>query len=219
VVYVELDEARRELRADNLDRACTALVRACEAQRALVESWNLLTTMTPGEFLEFRDALEQASGTQSFMYRSLEFLLGNKDPAAISACRDQIKIFEVLQSELNAPTLYDESLRMLSRRGLPLPDRVLNRDVSTQYQSDPDVERMWRMVYSDAASWPHEHRVAELLTDVSFRFSHWRAKHLLVVERMLGTKPGTGGTTGIAWLREVNAHRFFPELWSVRSTL
>jgi tryptophan 2,3-dioxygenase len=219
VVYVELDYAREQLRADRIDAACLGLSRAAKAQQVLLDTWDLVSSMSPDEFLAFRHILGEASGTQSFMYRTLEFVLGNKDPRIVAACRDQLELYPSVRRELDSPSVYDEALRLLARRGLAIPERVLDRGVSEQYEADPDVESAWLAVYSEPGKWPVEHRIAEQLTEVAFRFSHWRSTHLLVVERMLGTKPGTGGTSGATWLREVNEHRFFPELWSVRTSL
>ncbi|QIS18324.1 tryptophan 2,3-dioxygenase [Nocardia terpenica] len=219
VAYVELDQARTQMRADRIDQACLALDRAAQSLRVLVQTWDLLASMSPDEFLVFRHILGQASGTQSFMYRTLEFSLGNKDPRMVSAAEDQLALYPQLRQELAARTVYDEALGLLSRQGLDIPAPVLHRDSSAQYRPDPAVELAWRAAYEDPARWPGVHRIAEQLMEVAFRFSHWRASHLLVVERMLGDKPGTGGTSGVSWLREINEHRFFPELWSVRTSL
>ncbi|WP_409465602.1 tryptophan 2,3-dioxygenase [Amycolatopsis sp. GA6-003] len=219
VGYVELDQAREQLRTRRVDQACLALDRAAQSLRVLVQTWDLLTSMSPDEFLVFRHILGEASGTQSFMYRTLEFCLGNKDPRMVAAAEDQLALYPQLRRELAARTVYDEALGLLAREGLDIPAAVLERDVSAQYRPDAAVELAWRAVYEQPARWPAAHRIAERLTEVAFRFSHWRASHLLVVERMLGSKPGTGGTTGAPWLREINEHRFFPELWSVRTSL
>lgn len=219
VVHTEVDQARRELREDEPEAACVSLDRAARTQRVLLACWETMTAMSPGEFLEFRDILGEASGTQSFMYRALEFSLGNKHPGTVREAGPYLHRYPVLDAELHAPSLYDEALWYLHRTGLVLPSAVLDRDVGTPYTAVPEVEDAWLTVYRDPITHRLAHRVAEALTELSYQFSLWRSQHLLVVERMLGNKPGTGGTSGLDWLRAVNEHRFFPELWSARTRM
>jgi tryptophan 2,3-dioxygenase len=219
MVYVELDQARSRLRADEAGAACRALERAARSQRVLVASWEAMNGMSVDEFLVFRDILGEASGTQSFMYRTLEFAMGNKDPRAVRQAEAQLPLYPGLKDELHGPSVYDEALAFLSRRGLPIPEQVLNRDLTRQYTFDPAVENAWAQVYRQPAGQPEAYRLAECLIELAYQFSHWRSTHLLVVERMLGGKTGTAGTDGAAWLRTVNEHRFFPELWSLRTVL
>ncbi|WP_224297751.1 tryptophan 2,3-dioxygenase [Streptomyces olivaceus] len=219
VVHTEIDQARKQLRSRRPQDACASMERAVRAQRVLLASWDVMTAMTPDEFLTFRDVLGTASGTQSFMYRALEFSLGNKDPHSVRDCLSHLDRYPVLRAELDAPSLYDEALRYLGGNGLPVPAHVLERDVTRQYEADPGVEEVWLSVYRAPGRHPREHRLAEALTELSYQFSLWRANHLLVVERMLGSKPGTGGTSGLGWLRSINEHRFFPELWAARTRL
>ncbi|MGW5518575.1 tryptophan 2,3-dioxygenase [Nocardia africana] len=204
-VYVELDQARRHLVADQPETVARALARAVRTVRVLTAAWDAFTGMSPDEFLSFRHVLEGASGIQSPMYRRLEFIMGNRDSAALALSADTLAAYPELTRELSEPSLYDEVLRFLGRRAA-LP-------------SGDDVERLWVRVYHEPDRYPVEHRLAELLTDIAYEFSRWRATHLLVVERMLGRKRGTGGTTGVEWLRQVSEHRFFPELWSARTQL
>jgi len=217
IVHTELDQARTHLRADRPGDACARLAAAIRSLRVLISAWEVVSGMAPDEFLAFRDVLGEASGTQSFMYRTLEFLLGNKDPVSVAWCADHLDRYPSLRAELSGPSLYDEVLAFLARRGNPLPERLLVG--GGQHSHDPAVEEVWSRVYRSPSEHPEEYRLAEALMEVSYQFARWRSTHLLVVERMLGDKPGTGGTTGVSWLRSINGHRFFPELWSVRSHL
>ncbi|MFF3690564.1 tryptophan 2,3-dioxygenase [Streptomyces sp. NPDC002187] len=218
-VLVEVDQAREQLRESQVDQACESLSRAVRAQRLLVNVWDTMTALSPDEFLAFRDILGEASGTQSFMYRALEFTLGNKDPRTVAQCSGYMDLYPELTKAFRAPSLYDEALSLLVRRGATIPRDVYEREPGAPYTPSTDVEQAWLAVYKEPGRWRQAHRLAEMLTEVSYQFSHWRATHLLVVERMLGSKPGTGGTTGLDWLRSVNEHRFFPELWAVRTLL
>ncbi|MGC5346240.1 tryptophan 2,3-dioxygenase [Streptomyces sp. DT24] len=218
-LLVELDQARDQLQDSRLDGACVSLTRAVRTQRLLVNTWDTMTAMSPDEFLAFRDILGEASGTQSFMYRALEFTLGNKDPRTVAQCSAYIDRYPELKRALHSTTVYDEALGLLARMGLDIPQEVLKREPSAQYMASAEVEQAWLAVYREPSRRPEAYRLAELLTEVSYQFAHWRSTHLLVVERMLGSKPGTGGTSGLDWLRSVNEHRFFPELWAVRTLL
>ncbi|RAY12761.1 tryptophan 2,3-dioxygenase [Actinomadura craniellae] len=217
MVHLELDQARGHLRADRAGEACRALARATRTQRVLIACWESMNGMPADEFVRFRDVLGQASGTQSFAYRGLEFAMGNKNPVMVRP--PDLRRYPQLRAEFERPSLYDEALRFLDRHGLPLPAATLDRDVTRQYEPDERVERAWQQVYADPAGHPEPYRLAEHLIEVAYQFSHWRAAHLLVVERMLGGKRGTAGTDGARWLREVNEHRFFPELWTARTLL
>ncbi|MGD9483609.1 tryptophan 2,3-dioxygenase family protein [Streptomyces sp. TRM70308] len=217
MVHLEVDQARARLREDRGEAACRALSRAVRSQRVLIGCWESMNAMPADEFLVFRDALGEASGTQSFMYRLLEFTLGNRDTAMVRSA--DLTAFPELRAELARPSLYDEALRYLARSGLPVPERLTEREPSAPYTADEDVERVWLTVYRDPRGHRSAYDLAERLLEVAYQFSHWRAAHLLVVERMLGGKRGSGGSDGAAWLRTINEHRFFPELWTMRSLL
>ncbi|MFI6523338.1 tryptophan 2,3-dioxygenase [Streptomyces uncialis] len=217
MVYLEVDQARARLREDRPEAACRALGRAVRSQRVLISSWESMNALTVDEFLGFREILGQASGTQSFMYRMLEFALGNRDLTMVRT--SDLDAFPQLRAEWERPSLYDEVLRFLARAGLPVPECLTDRDPSAPYTSDPDVEKVWVAVYRTPGEFRTVYDLAEQLLEVAYQFSHWRAAHLLVVERMLGGKRGSGGSDGAAWLRAVNEHRFFPELWTMRSAL
>lgn len=217
MLYVELNETRRRIREDDVTEACRALSRAQRVQHVLLTSWETLTGMSATDFTGFRSILGDASGIQSFMYRALEFVLGNKDETALDRLRRYGPLHRTLTDEITAPSLYDEIVAYLHRHVRPMPGTLLQRDFSRTHVPSSDVEAAWLAIYRHPDEHPAGYQLAEALTELSFLFSQWRATHLLVVERMLGRKSGTGGTEGVEWLRHINEHRFFPELWSVRT--
>ena len=213
----DLDQARHALQNDDVSGTCVALARATRTQRVLVACWESMNGMSVDEFVAFRHVLNDASGVQSFAYRCLEFAMGNRPPGHVeSAYADG---YESLHVELSKPSLYDATLQYLARQGFAIPARCVEKPPTQQHQPDTLVEDVWLEIYRDPHRYPEAHRLAESLLEVAYQFSHWRAAHLLVVERMLGGKSGTGGSDGAAWLREINEHRFFPELWTFRTRL
>jgi tryptophan 2,3-dioxygenase len=217
MLYVELDVARGHVRGDDVAESCRALSRGHRVQHVLLTSWETLTGMSAADFTSFRAILGEASGIQSFMYRALEFAMGNKDEASLDRLRGHGPLHRILEGEVAAPSLYDEVIAYLHRNVRPMPEALLRRDFSVQHVASSEVEAAWLAIYRDPGKYPAGYQLAEALTELSFLFSQWRATHLLVVERMLGRKGGTGGTEGAEWLRHMNEHRFFPELWSVRT--
>jgi tryptophan 2,3-dioxygenase len=213
----DLGGARDALRADDVGGACVALARAVRTQRVLVASWEAMNGMTSDEFVAFRDVLDDASGLQSFAYRALEFTLGNRPRGHVTATHREGH--PLPRAELARPSLYDVALQHLARRGYAVPERTLRRAPDAPYEPSGAVEDVWLEIYRQPARHRDAHRLAESLLEVAYQFSHWRATHLLVVERVLGAKGGTGGTDGAAWLRTINEHRFFPELWTFRTRL
>ncbi|GHB73766.1 tryptophan 2,3-dioxygenase [Streptomyces xanthochromogenes] len=218
LLHTELTTARDQLDKDRIDAALWTLRRSARVQQVLLVSWETFSVLSPAEFAEFRDVLGSASGFQSAGYRRLEFLLGNKNPAMAQPHRDTAGHDAVL-NQLHEPSLYDAALALLARRGLLTPDDSPARDATLPYRSGEDVEEAWRAIYQDRPGHHDLHALAEALMDTAEQFARWRYTHLLTVQRMLGAKPGTGGTDGVAWLARISEHRFFPELWSVRSTL
>jgi tryptophan 2,3-dioxygenase len=219
LVYEELVRVRSLLDADRVHDAVWVMRRICRVVELLTHSWDVLSTLTPNEFNAFRDYLGQASGVQSYMYRMVEYGLGNKVAALSDPHRNVPHVHTQVQEALHAPSVYDAALGFLARRGADIPDNILDRDFSTPYEASPEVEKAWREVYRSADHANLAYALAEALMDVAEGFSRWRSLHLLTVERIIGTKPGTGGTLGVAWLRRINEHRFFPELWTVRGLL
>jgi tryptophan 2,3-dioxygenase len=212
----EWTQAQRALREDDLDGAMDAFRRGVHVQDVLNSSWDLLATMTPMEFSAFRDSLGEASGVQSAAYRRLEFLLGNKSARMIQPHRDAPADHESLLAALHGPSIYDDVLSFLGRQGLPVPAEVLSRDLTLPYEASTEVEKAWRAVYE---SRPEFLRLAELLLDVAERVTRWRQRHYASVRRTMGAKPGTGGSSGLTWLRKAVDNDVFPELWSVRNEL
>ncbi|MGH3866418.1 MAG: tryptophan 2,3-dioxygenase [Pseudonocardiaceae bacterium] len=219
LVYEELVRVRSLLDADRVHDTVWVMRRICRVVELLTHSWDVLSTLTPNEFNAFRDYLGQASGVQSYMYRMVEYGLGNKVAALSDPHRNVPHVHPQVQEALHAPSVYDAALGFLARRGADIPDNILDRDFSTPYEASPEVEQAWREVYQSADHANPAYALAEALMDVAEGFSRWRSLHLLTVERIIGTKPGTGGTLGVAWLRRINEHRFFPELWTVRGLL
>ncbi|PXX54763.1 tryptophan 2,3-dioxygenase [Nocardia tenerifensis] len=216
-VIDDLDTARGALERDDVPDACLALSRATRTQRVLVACWESMNGMSVDEFIAFRHVLNDASGTQSFAYRALEFVMGNRPPGQVEAAfRDG---HAMLRAELARPSLYDEVLRHLARQGFSVPDECVERPPEQQHEANPLIEDVWLEIYRHPDRHHAAHRLAESLLEVAYQFSCWRATHLLVVERMLGGKSGTAGTDGAPWLRTINEHRFFPELWTFRTRL
>jgi tryptophan 2,3-dioxygenase len=216
-VIDDLGSARAGLERDDVADACLALSRATRTQRVLVACWESLNGMSADEFLAFRRVLNDASGTQSFAYRTLEFVMGNRPKEQVEVAHEDGHPLPL--DELGRPSLYDVALRFLAGQGFAVPIACLERAPESQHEPDDRVEDVWLEIYRNPGRHRDAHRLAECLLEVAYQFSHWRSTHLLVVERMLGGKHGTAGTDGAAWLRVINEHRFFPELWTFRTRL
>ncbi|MFD2467425.1 tryptophan 2,3-dioxygenase [Amycolatopsis silviterrae] len=219
LLFTEANRVRDLLFDDRLDDALWCLRRMERTQRVLVASWEPVSTITAAEFAAFRDQLGVASGIQSHMYRQLEFALGNKSPRMAEAYEGISQLHKDVDAALRAPSMYDGALALLRRRGAPIPEDHVTRDFAQPYQPHPAVEEAWAGIYRDPAGQRDLYVFAEALSDVNHQYSLWRSAHLLTVERVLGSKPGSGGTAGVAWLRRVAEHRFFPELLSARTAL
>lgn len=215
----EISAAIRQIRADELGPAFKMMARVARVQANLIQSWEILSTMTPFDYSSFRSALGKSSGFQSFQYRMLEFRLGNKNAQAARVFEAHPIIAKDVGAALVEPSIYDESLALLARRGFPIPDDKLTRDFSQPYVSDPRVTDAWRLVYRDVEKHWDLYELAEKLVDVEYRFHLWRFSHMKTVERILGAKRGTGGTSGVAYLRKAMDLRFYPELWDVRTDI
>lgn len=215
----ELDLAMRHLRADELRPAFKATARVSRIQRQMVEAWEVLTTMTPHDYLAFRGHLGSASGFQSWQYRLIEIRMGAREPLHLKPHAHRPDIHAGLAAAFAAPSLYDEALRLLARRGLPVPAAVLARDLTQPHAPDPGVEAAWAEVYRDAERWFDLYELAEELVDLEDAFRTWRFRHLSTVERVIGGRPGTGGSAGVRYLKTVMEKSFFPELWTVRGRL
>ncbi len=215
----ELRAAIANVRADALEPCFKILARVKLIQKQLFEQWAVLETLTPSEYEGFRPALGTSSGFQSAQYRAIEFLLGNKNAAILDVFRHDPQALAELDALLHAPSLYDEFLRLLARRGLPVPRASLERDVTQFYVRNPDLVPVFQRIYGDPAHWWDAYDMCEKLVDVEEAFQLWRFRHMKTVERIIGYKPGTGGSSGVAFLRRALEHSFFPELLDVRTVI
>ena len=215
----ELRSARALLAADDLAPALKRLARVKHVQRTLTEQWSVLATMTPSEYAEIRPFLATSSGFQSAQYREVEFLLGNKDAAMVDVFRHDPAARAELDVLLHEPSLYDEFLRYLARAGYAVPDELLERDWTQPYRMHPGLVDTIAAVYAA----PHEHwgvyETCEELVDVEDNFQEWRFRHLQVVQRTIGHKTGTGGSSGVDFLHRALDLTFFPELYEVRTRI
>jgi tryptophan 2,3-dioxygenase len=207
------------VRRDDLDPSFKMLTRVSHVQTQLISTWDVLSTMTPFEYSAFRNALGRSSGFQSVQYRSLEFLLGNKHPQMVDVHKRDPEAAAALQKTLEAPSLYDEALRLLSRRGYGIPEDYLSRDFKEPYIASKQVAGAWLGVYHNAEKDWDLYELAERLVDLDQKFQLWRCHHLKTVERIIGYKPGTGGTGGVSYLAKALELKFFPELWQIRTSM
>jgi tryptophan 2,3-dioxygenase len=219
LILHELHAAREQIKCDDLPPAFKMTARVSKILAQLVLAWDVLATLTPSEYSRFRPLLGHASGLQSHQYRLLEFALGNKNSVMMRTNQHRPEIFALLERELHTPSLYDEALRLLARRGHALPPSVIDRDWTQPYAHSDAVERAWLEVYR----FPEQHwdlyELAEELMDIEDAFRQWRFRHVTTVERIIGFKTGTGGTAGVGYLKHMLDVQLFPELWKVRTDL
>ena len=205
--------------ADALPPALKRLARVKHIQKQLFEQWSVLETLTPIEYAQFRGKLGPASGFQSLQYRTVEFLLGNETPGMLRVFSHDPQAHDQLAADLVAPSLYDEFLRYLARHGHPVPPERIERDWSQPYTAHPGVVEVFRCVYADPAHHWEAYETSEELVDVEESFQLWRFRHVKTVERVIGFKRGTGGSSGVAFLRKALELTFFPELLAVRTEI
>ncbi len=215
----ELHAAIARIAADELGPAFKMLARVSRIMEQLVHAWDVLATMTPPEYSAIRPYLASSSGFQSYQYRCIEFALGNKNPAMLKPHAHRADLLAPVQAAFEAPSLYDESLRLLARRGLPIPALHLSRDWTQPYVADDAVEQAWLSVYRDPQHFWDLYQLGEELTDLEDAFRLWRFRHLSTVERIIGHKRGTGGTGGVSYLRRMLDVVLFPEIWRLRTDL
>jgi tryptophan 2,3-dioxygenase len=215
----ELKATIRHVQGDDLEPSFKILSRVKLIQKQLFEQWAVLETLTPSEYETFRPALGTSSGFQSAQYRAIEFLLGNKQPRVLDVFAHDPEVHAELSALLAAPSLYDEFLRHLARRGLPVPKATLERDVTQPYVRNPDLVPVLKTIYDDPAHWWDAYDMCEKLVDVEEGFQLWRFRHMKTVERIIGYKTGTGGSSGVSYLRRAVDHAFFPELIDVRTVI
>jgi tryptophan 2,3-dioxygenase len=215
----ELGAATRALAADELAQSFKMLSRVSRIMEQLVHAWDVLSTMTPPEYSAIRPSLGASSGFQSWQYRCIEFAAGNKSAVMLRPHEHRPDLHAVVEAALRTPSIYDEALRLMARRGLDVPPERLERDWTLPYEAHPGVEAAWLEVYRH----PHDHwelyQLGEELTDFEDAFRLWRFRHVTTVERIIGIRRGTGGTSGVSYLRDMLAVVLFPELWTLRGSL
>ncbi|MEE2758168.1 MAG: tryptophan 2,3-dioxygenase [Myxococcota bacterium] len=219
LVLHELHAARELVKSDDLSPAFKMLSRVSKVQNQLKQAWDVLSTMTPADYVAFRDALGHSSGFQSYQYRMIEFILGNKNAAMIEVHRHDPDIYTRVRTCLNEPSLYDECIRLLSRRGFEIQSDYVERDWSLPYEENASVHDAWLTIYQDTDRHWDLYALAEKLVDVEDNFQQWRFRHMTTVKRVIGFKRGTGGTSGVGYLSKALSLKFFPELWSLRTAI
>ena len=215
----ELGAAVRHVGSDQLQPAFKMLARVSKIMEQLVHAWDVLATMTPPEYSAIRPYLAQSSGFQSWQYRCIEFTLGNKNAAMLQPHAHRADLLQTVEAAWRAPSLYDEALRLLARRGLPVPEDHTHRDWTQPYAASEAVQAAWLEVYRHPEQHWDLYQLGEELTDLEDAFRLWRFRHLTTVERVIGFKRGTGGTGGVSYLRKMLDVVLFPEIWSLRTSL
>jgi tryptophan 2,3-dioxygenase len=215
----EISGAADALTAGRLQPAFKMLARVSRIQSQIIQSWDILSTMTPSDYLTFRDTLGQSSGFQSYQYRTVEFMLGNKNAALVKPHKHDAELSGNLTAVLNAPSVYDLALKILADNDFAIDPSRLERDWSQPYEPHDSVEAAWIKIYQEPEKYWELYQLAEKLIDVEDWFQQWRFRHMKTVERIIGFKTGTGGSSGVGFLKKALDHRFFPELWSLRTAL
>ncbi|MFZ1815866.1 MAG: tryptophan 2,3-dioxygenase [Rhizobiaceae bacterium] len=215
----EINAARQAIKSDAVQPAFKMLSRVARIFEQLNNAWDVLRTMTPSEYTHFRTKLGQSSGFQSWQYRLIEYMLGNRNKAMLKPHSHRADISEKLSRELETPSIYDEALRLAARMGANVPGDILRRDVSEPYVANAGVQAVWQAVYRNPETNWELYELAEKLVDFEDYFRRWRFNHVTTVERVIGFKRGTGGTVGVSYLRRMLEVELFPELWHVRTEL
>lgn len=215
----ELSAAARAIAEDDLQPAFKMLARVARIMEQLNSAWDVLRTMTPSEYTHFRSSLGQSSGLQSYQYRAIEYLAGNKNIAMLKPHEHRQELYDWLDGIRHKPSLYDQAIAILKRRGFAIDHTVLERDKVEPYQRNDSVKEAWVQIYRNPAQYWELYELAEKLVDFEDYFRRWRFNHVTTVERVIGFKRGTGGTSGVAYLRRMLEVVLFPELWDVRTEL
>jgi len=215
----ELEAAIRNVKEDDFRHAFKVIARVKLILTQLTQSWSILSTMTPVDYLKFRDTLGPASGFQSYGYRKLEFLLGNKNKKLIEVHRHDSDVYDELSRVLNEPSVYDVVLRKLSAVGFDIDEEKLERDFSLPYEANDSVQAAWHTIYTNPESYFELYELAEKLVDIEDAFQNWRFKHMYTVQRIIGNRMGTGGSSGVSFLKKAIDVSFFPELFALRTEL
>lgn len=219
LIIHEMQAAIEKIQANELQASYKMLARVSKIQSQIIQAWDVLSTLTPAEYMEFRDKLGNASGFQSYQYRLVEFVLGYKTPFILKIYQKDKELHQILTDAYHAPGLYDVAIQALDKAGLPIDKAVLERDISETYQKNASVEQAWLQVYQNVDRYWDLYQLAEKLVDIEDWFQQWRFRHMKTVERIIGHKTGTGGSSGVSYLKKVLDHYFFPELWEIRTKL
>ncbi|MFG6119715.1 tryptophan 2,3-dioxygenase [Thalassobacillus sp. B23F22_16] len=219
LILHELRASIESIRGGDLQSAFKMLARVSKIQTQIIHAWDVLSTLTPAEYIQFRDQLGQASGFQSYQYRMIEFALGYKTPHVLKIYEKNPELHGKLQEAYEAPSIYDAAIEALAKAGLDINPALVNRDFTETYHGDETVEAAWTKVYENVEKYWDLYQLAEKLVDIEDWLQQWRFRHMKTVERIIGHKTGTGGSSGVGYLKKVLDHRFFPELWDVRTNL
>ncbi|GKV55228.1 tryptophan 2,3-dioxygenase [Sporosarcina sp. NCCP-2222] len=219
LILHELNTAIESIEHDELPEAFKMLARVSRVQSQIIQAWDVLATLTPAEYMEFRESLGRASGFQSYQNRQIEFALGFKQPHILKIYEKDPELAQELTAAYQAPGIYDVAIRALARAGFSINPELLDRDYSVTYQGDPTVADAWLQVYRDVDTYWDLYQLAEKLVDIEDSHQQWRFRHMKTVERIIGFKTGTGGSSGVSYLKQMLEHQFFPELWDVRTKL
>jgi tryptophan 2,3-dioxygenase len=219
LVLHEVEGGISHLRKDEVGPALKMFARVSRIQEQLIHAWDVLSTMTPADYLAFREALGRSSGFQSFQYRTLEYRLGNKNAALARVHKDNPPAHQMVTRALELPSLWDETLRLLARRGYAIPASRVERDWREPYEPSAAVEDVWQTIYRGSDTHWEAYELGEKLVDLEHKFQQWRFNHMKTVERIIGYRKGTGGTSGVSYLVKALDLRFFPEIWTVRTSL
>ncbi|WP_449538178.1 tryptophan 2,3-dioxygenase [Ferdinandcohnia sp. Marseille-Q9671] len=219
LILHEVKAAKESILKNELEPAFKMLSRVSRIQQQLIQSWDVLSTLTPSEYMEFRGKLGKSSGFQSYQNRLIEFALGHKKANVLGVYKHQPEIYKKVETALQERSIYDAAILALSKRGLPIEKECLERDWTKDYIANSSVEQAWLAVYQHVDTYWDLYELAEKLVDIESRQQQWRYNHMITVERIIGYKRGTGGSAGVEYLKQVIDHRFFPELWSIRTKL
>lgn len=219
LILHELRAAITNIEKDDLQPAFKQLARVSKIQTQIIQGWDVLSTLTPAEYMEFRSSLGNASGFQSYQYRMIEFALGYKTKHVLKIYEKDEDLLNTLTDAFHQPGLYDAAIRKLARAGLPIDEAILTRDVSTPYEPNASVLAAWTTVYRDVDTYWELYQLGEKLVDIEDWLQQWRFRHMKTVERIIGFKQGTGGSSGVNYLKKVLDQYFFPELWTLRTEI
>ncbi|MCM3317432.1 tryptophan 2,3-dioxygenase [Rummeliibacillus stabekisii] len=219
LILHELHAAIECIQKNQLEPSFKMLSRVSRIQQQLIQSWSVLSTLTPAEYMEFRDKLGHSSGFQSYQNRLIEFALGNKNARTLAVYEHQPEVYPLLTKSLKEPSIYDAAISALAKHGLKVDEKALNRDWTQNYEPNESVEEAWLTVYRNTDQYWDLYELAEKLVDIGNQQQLWRFNHMTTVERIIGHKMGTGGSSGVNYLKKVLDHQFFPELLSLRTKL